>query len=137
VKSELELYFEYKCLEGLRGRGLDSRPEYVERLNYEIEIIERMQFCGYFMIVQDFINWAKKNDILVGGGRGSAAGSLVAYCLRITNGIDPLEYGLLFERFLNVDRMGGPDLNVPELSFETFTKNILPTIDFDFDIDYN
>lgn len=85
--------------------------KYLDRLEYEIETITAMGFPGYFLIVQDFINWAKKNGIPVGPGRGSAAGSLVAYCLGITD-INPLPYNLLFERFLNKDRVSMPDIDV-------------------------
>lgn len=77
-----------------------KRPEYMERLDYELKTIITMKFPGYFLIVQDFINWSKRNGVPVGPGRGSGAGSLVAYCLGITD-LDPLHYGLLFERFLN------------------------------------
>ncbi len=85
--------------------------EYWERLELELNIICQMGFPAYFLIVQDFINWAKDNDIPVGPGRGSAAGSLVAYALRITN-LDPLPYNLLFERFLNIERVSLPDIDV-------------------------
>lgn len=86
-------------------------PEYEERLQIECDIIAQMGFPGYFLIVQDFINWAKQNDIPVGPGRGSGAGSLVAYCMRITD-LDPLPYGLLFERFLNPERVSMPDFDI-------------------------
>jgi DNA polymerase III subunit alpha len=85
--------------------------EYRERLEEELDIICRKGFPGYFLIVQDFINWAKKKDIPVGPGRGSAAGSLVAYALKITN-LDPIRYKLLFERFLNAERESLPDIDV-------------------------
>ncbi|MFC1883571.1 DNA polymerase III subunit alpha [Thermodesulfobacteriota bacterium] len=85
--------------------------EYRERLEYELGIIHRMGFSGYFLIVADFIQHARDLDIPVGPGRGSAAGSLVAYCLRITD-IDPIRYGLLFERFLNPDRISMPDIDI-------------------------
>ena len=75
-----------------------------ERLDYELGIIKRMGYVDYFLIVWDFINYAKSNDIMVGPGRGSAAGSIVSYCLKITN-IDPIKYNLLFERFLNPERV--------------------------------
>lgn len=89
----------------------EKKPEYFARLDYELGIINRMGFNGYFLIVQDFINWAKKNDIPVGPGRGSGAGSLVAYCLRITD-LDPLPNFLLFERFLNPERISMPDFDI-------------------------
>ena len=85
--------------------------EYVDRLDVELDIIITMDFPGYFLIVQDFINWAKDQGIPVGPGRGSGAGSLVAYALRITD-IDPLPYGLLFERFLNPERVSMPDFDI-------------------------
>lgn len=89
----------------------EKKPEYFARLDYELGIINRMGFNGYFLIVQDFINWAKNNDIPVGPGRGSGAGSLVAYCLRITD-LDPLPNFLLFERFLNPERISMPDFDI-------------------------
>ncbi|WP_157015267.1 DNA polymerase III subunit alpha [Mesorhizobium xinjiangense] len=88
-----------------------SREQYVERLDFELGIIERMQFPGYFLIVADFIKWAKSKDIPVGPGRGSGAGSLVAYALTITD-IDPLRFSLLFERFLNPERVSMPDFDI-------------------------
>jgi DNA polymerase-3 subunit alpha len=86
-------------------------PEYVQRLDFELNVIDRMGFNGYFLIVQDFINWAKSHDIPVGPGRGSGAGSLVAYSLRITD-LDPLPNFLLFERFLNPERISMPDFDI-------------------------
>jgi DNA polymerase-3 subunit alpha len=88
-----------------------SLSEYQERLTHEIETIKRMGFAGYFLIVWDFIRYAREKGIPVGPGRGSAAGSLVAYCLRITD-VDPLQYDLLFERFLNPERVSMPDIDV-------------------------
>ncbi|WP_455479993.1 DNA polymerase III subunit alpha [Bartonella sp. B23] len=85
--------------------------DYEQRLNYEISVITRMQFSGYFLIVSDFIKWAKSHDIPVGPGRGSGAGSLVAYALTITD-VDPLRFSLLFERFLNPDRISMPDFDI-------------------------
>ncbi len=84
---------------------------YDDRLNFELDIIIQMGFPGYFLIVMDFIRWAKNNGVLVGPGRGSGAGSLVAYVLHITN-LDPLLYDLLFERFLNPERVSMPDFDV-------------------------
>jgi DNA polymerase-3 subunit alpha len=84
--------------------------EYKDRLEYELSVITKMKFSGYFLIVQDFINWAKKQNIPVGPGRGSAAGSLVTYSLHITN-IDPIRFNLLFERFLNPERISMPDID--------------------------
>lgn len=101
--------------EGLRRRQAlghcpDSK-EYWDRLEYEIEQVRRMGFAGYFLIVQDFINWAKNQGVPVGPGRGSAAGSLLAYALGITD-VDPVKHGLLFERFLNPERISMPDVDV-------------------------
>lgn len=115
------------CLARLAWQGLEDRKEainhiykgelteelwnqYKERLEYEINVINSMKFSGYFLIVRDFINWAKKNKIPVGPGRGSAAGSLVTYALLITN-IDPIRFNLLFERFLNPERVSMPDID--------------------------
>ena len=102
-------YLYYLCHKGLEKRGFYREP-YIERLNYELSIIHKMGFDDYFLIVWDFICYSKKNHILVGPGRGSAVGSLVAYTLGITE-INPLEYGLLFERFLNPGRITMPDID--------------------------
>jgi len=91
--------------------GAELSAEVRDRLEYELDVIVRTGYAGYFLIVQDFINWAKDRGIPVGPGRGSAAGSLVAYCLRITD-VDPLAFDLLFERFLNPDRISMPDIDV-------------------------
>lgn len=99
------------CKEGLRRRLKNNvGNDYVRRLEYELSVIIKMHFEDYFLIVYDFILYAKKNGIMVGPGRGSAAGSLVAYCLGITD-IDPLKYGLIFERFLNPERISMPDID--------------------------
>jgi DNA polymerase-3 subunit alpha len=97
----------------MRGEEIleSDRPRYLARLEYELSVIDRMGFNGYFLIVQDFINHAKNNGIPVGPGRGSGAGSLVAYSLRVTD-LDPLKYNLLFERFLNPERISMPDFDV-------------------------
>ncbi|GAB6062324.1 DNA polymerase III subunit alpha [Deferrisoma palaeochoriense] len=100
----------------------EVRKRYFERLETELATIRQMGFPGYFLIVQDFINWAKRNGVPVGPGRGSAAGSLVAYALRITN-LDPIPYGLLFERFLNPERVSMPDIDV-DFCFENRDKVI-------------
>ncbi len=98
--------------EGLRRRYGDPIPaEAIERAEYELGVIERMGFSGYFLIVWDFVTYAKDAGIAVGPGRGSAAGSLVAYCLQITD-VDPLRYDLLFERFLNPERVSMPDIDI-------------------------
>jgi DNA polymerase III subunit alpha len=94
-----------------RGVLKNTIAEYEMRLEQEIEIIQRMKYPGYFLIVWDLIRYARENDIPVGPGRGSAAGSLVSYCMRITD-IDPLQYGLLFERFLNPERISLPDIDI-------------------------
>jgi DNA polymerase-3 subunit alpha len=93
------------------GEREERRPEYAARLAFECKTIQQMGFPGYFLIVADFINWAKHNGVPVGPGRGSGAGSLVAYSLGITD-LDPLRYGLLFERFLNPERVSMPDFDV-------------------------
>ncbi|MCL5031562.1 MAG: DNA polymerase III subunit alpha [Bacteroidetes bacterium] len=107
----LEEYLEVLAREGLQNKVKDINPEVEERFNFELETIKQMGFAGYFLIVQDFINSSKKMGIPVGPGRGSAAGSLVAYALGITN-INPLKYNLLFERFLNPARKSMPDIDV-------------------------
>lgn len=91
--------------------SVEEKKKYFERLDYELGVIEGMGFNGYFLIVQDFINWAKENDIPVGPGRGSGAGSLVAYCLMITD-LDPMPHSLIFERFLNPERISMPDFDI-------------------------
>lgn len=125
VPSEhtIDTYFEYVARQGFeRRRGrLETMaasgtlrcelPEYVERLEREIRLIQQMKFSGYLLIVWDFIRHAKSQGIPVGPGRGSAAGSLVGWCMGITD-VDPLQYGLLFERFLNPDRVSMPDIGV-------------------------
>ena len=114
--SDLVTYLRDQVHTGLEARFSEmtyevDRAAYLKRLDHELNIIVSMKFPGYFLIVADFINWAKENDIPVGPGRGSGAGSLVAYCLRITD-LDPLPYNLLFERFLNPERVSMPDFDV-------------------------
>jgi len=113
-KNDAE-YFVYKCKEGLEERlkivPPERHQEYRERLDFEMDIINSMKFPGYMMIVWDFVKEAKKMGIAVGPGRGSAAGSLVAYSLEITD-IDPMKYDLLFERFLNPERVSMPDIDM-------------------------
>ncbi|WP_457624731.1 DNA polymerase III subunit alpha, partial [Persephonella sp.] len=118
TEEEKSQYFEKLAWEGLEKRLAEKKElspeqlnEYRERLKYEINVIKQMGFPEYFLIVQDFINHAKQNGIPVGPGRGSAAGSLVAYTLGITD-VDPLQHGLIFERFLNPDRISMPDIDV-------------------------
>lgn len=104
-------YFQKLCVNGLSKRYPDRAGELRERLNYEMNVIHDMGFVDYFLIVWDFIRYAKENGIAVGPGRGSGAGSIVAYCLEITN-IDPIKYNLLFERFLNPERLTMPDIDI-------------------------
>ena len=105
-------YFESMCKEGLYRRyGENPDPELWERLNYELGVIERMGYVNYYLIVHDFINYAKSVGIPVGPGRGSGAGSICAYCIGITD-IDPIKYHLLFERFLNPERVSMPDFDI-------------------------
>lgn len=101
-------YLRKLCMDGLKERFENPSNEIIERLNYELNVIENMGYVEYFLIVWDFINFAKENNIMVGPGRGSAAGSIVAYVLKITD-IDPIKYGLIFERFLNPERVSMPD----------------------------
>lgn len=118
---EIEEFLIKKSREGLEERleflfpdpeiRAQRRPEYDERLEIELGVINQMGFPGYFLIVMEFIQWSKDNDVPVGPGRGSGAGSLVAYSLKITD-LDPLEYDLLFERFLNPERVSMPDFDV-------------------------
>jgi len=121
VVMSVEDYFRYVSFEGLEARLLhlypsltkrnEERSRYVERLEFELNTILKMGFPGYFLIVGDFIQWAKANGCPVGPGRGSGAGSLVAYALKITD-LDPLQYNLLFERFLNPERVSMPDFDI-------------------------
>ena len=121
--SRLDSYFEKIARDGFAERvpylemqaknGRLRRPlsEYETRLSEEIRMIQRMKFPGYFLVVWDFIRYARAQGIPVGPGRGSAAGSLVSYALRITD-VDPLQYDLLFERFLNPERVSNPDIDI-------------------------
>jgi len=121
VRMTPEEYFRYASHVGLQERLLhlypdpkqrqEETPRYLERLEFELQTIIKMGFPGYFLIVGDFINWAKSNGCPVGPGRGSGAGSLVAYALKITD-LDPLRYNLLFERFLNPERVSMPDFDI-------------------------
>ena len=104
-------YLRHLTYEGAKKRYGDITPEIEERLDFELSVIENTGYPGYFLIVEDFIREARKMDVSVGPGRGSAAGSVVAYCLWITN-IDPIKYDLLFERFLNPDRVSMPDIDI-------------------------
>lgn len=105
-------YLKHLCITGLKEKfGSSVSVKYRDRLKYELDIIHKMGFCNYFLIVWDYVKYAKTHDILVGPGRGSAAGSLVSYLLDITT-IDPLQYDLLFERFLNPERISMPDIDI-------------------------
>ncbi|WP_316793578.1 DNA polymerase III subunit alpha [Pedobacter frigoris] len=104
-------YLRYLTYEGAKKRYGELTPDIIERLDFELQTIEKTGYPGYFLIVQDFIREARNLDVSVGPGRGSAAGSVVAYCLWITN-IDPIKYDLLFERFLNPDRVSMPDIDI-------------------------
>lgn len=118
-RQDPNVYLEEKARTGLKKRLVRIRTmrksvdedAYWQRLDYELDMIKKMGFVGYFLIVMDFIQWARSNHIAVGPGRGSGAGSLLAYGLEIT-GLDPLEYGLLFERFLNPERVSMPDFDI-------------------------
>lgn len=107
----LDSYLEKLCYEGAKKRYGEIKPEIKKRLDHELKLIKEMGFSGYFLIVWDFINWAKSKGIRVGPGRGSAAGSLVAYTLGISD-IDPIRFNLLFERFLNPSRKTLPDIDI-------------------------
>lgn len=107
----LDSYLRFLCEKGLAERYETVTGEHRQRLEHELKIIKEMGYSGYFLIVWDLVNFARQRGILVGPGRGSAAGSLVAYCLGITD-IDPLEYNLLFERFLNPERVNMPDVDI-------------------------
>lgn len=105
-------YLKKLCIEGLkRIFGTSVSNVYKERLKYELDIINKMGFCNYFLVVWDFVKYAKENDIYIGPGRGSAAGALVSYVLDITT-IDPIKYNLFFERFLNPERVTMPDIDI-------------------------
>ena len=104
-------YLRFLTYEGAKDRYVTLTEEITERIDFELEVIANTGYPGYFLIVQDFIAAARDMDVSVGPGRGSAAGSVVAYCLKITN-IDPIEYDLLFERFLNPDRVSMPDIDI-------------------------
>ena len=104
-------YLNKLCYDGLKERYPNDDGMLVKKLEYELSVIEKMGYVEYFLIVWDYINWAKEHGIAVGPGRGSAAGSLVSYCTKITD-IDPIKYNLLFERFLNPERVSMPDIDV-------------------------
>ena len=112
AKQGLKNRLENFILKKIKEKNLQNLPKiYEDRLIHELDIINSMNYSGYFLIVSDYIRWSKKNNIPVGPGRGSGAGSLVAYCLDITD-IDPIEFDLIFERFLNPDRISMPDFDI-------------------------
>lgn len=115
-------YLAKLCRDALPGRYSEVTPEVEERLVYELDVIKKMGYSSYFLIVWDFVNYSRRQSIPVGPGRGSAAGSIVAYLLGITN-IDPLKYGLLFERFLNPERVSMPDIDI-DFCYERRSKII-------------
>ena len=124
LKNKFEKYF------NVANNEIEKKEKYIsykDRLDHELEIIIKMEYASYFLIVSDYIKWAKTNDIPVGPGRGSGAGSLVAWCLSITD-VDPIKYNLIFERFLNPDRISMPDFDIDfceekrDLVFEYLTK---------------
>jgi len=109
--SDKDVYLRFLTFRGAETRWGTLTKEQTDRLDFELEMVAKMGFPGYFLIVQDFLHAAREMGVSVGPGRGSAAGSAVAYCLRITD-IDPIKYGLLFERFLNLDRISMPDIDI-------------------------
>ena len=105
-------YLKELCEQGLKKRQFEeSSQEVLERLNYELKVIKETEFASYFLIVQDFVNWAKSKNIVVGPGRGSAAGSIISYLIGVTD-VNPLKYNLLFERFMNPERISMPDIDL-------------------------
>ena len=109
--KDIDDYLKSLCSPGLRKKYEGMSSEINERLEYELSVIKKMGFASYFLITADFVQYAKKNKIPFGPGRGSAPGSLVSYALDITN-IDPLKHNLIFERFLNPDRISMPDIDI-------------------------
>ncbi|HNW49860.1 MAG TPA: DNA polymerase III subunit alpha [Prolixibacteraceae bacterium] len=110
IKYEAD-YLHYLVMDGAKKRYPDKLDEVLERIEFELDVIKQMGFPGYFLIVRDFIQAARDMGVIVGPGRGSAAGSAAAYCIKITN-VDPIKYDLLFERFLNPDRISMPDIDI-------------------------
>ncbi len=110
-ETDARPYMEKLCWQGFACRYPEGPPTYRDRLNYELDMIARMGFVEYFLIVADFVNYAKGKGIPVGPGRGSGAGSMAAYCMNITD-VDPMRYGLLFERFINPERVSMPDFDI-------------------------
>ena len=110
-ESDARVYMEKLCWEGFARRYPNGSQEYKDRLRYELDMIARMGFVEYFLIVSDFVNYAKSQGIPVGPGRGSGAGSMAAYCMKITD-VDPMRYSLFFERFINPERVSMPDFDI-------------------------
>ena len=111
VEETSQTYIHHLCEAGFQEKYQGKHPEYHQQLDYELDMIEKMGFTDYFLIVSDFVRYARKEGIPVGPGRGSAAGSMVSYCLNITD-VDPMKYGLYFERFLNPERVSMPDIDM-------------------------
>ena len=109
--NDMGEYLKALCLEGAKAKYPELTPEVTERLNFELDVVHSMGFDGYFLVVKDFIDNARKQNVPVGPGRGSAAGSIISYLLDITR-VDPLKYNLAFERFLNPDRISMPDIDI-------------------------
>lgn len=107
----IDKFLYFMCVQSAKKRNINLTEEYIKRLEFEIDVINKMGYCSYFLIVQDYVDFAKTNNIPVGPGRGSAAGSLVSYLLGITE-VDPLKYNLMFERFLNPHRLTMPDIDI-------------------------
>lgn len=110
-KKDDELYFLWKIQKGWGKKNIPTTKEYIERINYEVNVICKMGFVDYMLMIADILEFADKNGIPRGPGRGSAAGSIVSYALNITT-IDPIIYGLYFERFLNPSRISNPDVDI-------------------------
>ena len=138
-KNEHELLIELsgiglkKRLESQNNKSKQKLEIYTKRLSYELDVIKKTGFSGYFLIVSEFVGWAKKSNIPVGPGRGSGAGCLVAWSLEITD-LDPIQFGLLFERFLNPERISMPDFDIDfcpnkrdEVITVSYTHLTLPT----------
>ena len=137
VPEEFETHYDYikkLCDDGILSRyGENPTKEILDRAEYELSVIKKMGYVDYFLIVWDYINWAKSQGIPVGPGRGSGAGSIVAYAIGITD-IDPIKYNLIFERFLNPERVSMPDFDVDfcyerrqEVIAVSYTHLTLPT----------
>lgn len=126
TNSDQDDYLEFKVEKALATRGLSKNKEYVERAKEELAIIKDMGFSSYFLIVADFVEYAKKNGIPVGPGRGSGGGSVVAYLLGIIE-VNPIKYGLIFSRFLNEGRRTSMALDVTGHKQKDFVDNMLST----------